>query len=69
LALALDEPKENDDKFETSGVTYLIEKDLLERIGGVKVDFVKEGWRSGFVVSSDKPVSTGPSACGSSCSC
>ena len=69
LALALDEPKENDDRYETAGVTYLIDKKLLEHVGGVKIDFVEQGWRSGFVVSSHKPVTNGASVCGSSCSC
>jgi Fe-S cluster assembly iron-binding protein IscA len=69
LALALDEPKDSDETLSNNGVTYLIDKELHERVGGVNVDFVEQGWRSGFVVSSDNPVSSGPSSCGSSCSC
>ena len=69
LAMALDEPNENDDSYETAGITYLIDKKLSEHVGAVKIDFVKQGWRSGFVVSSDKPVIDSHSACGTSCSC
>jgi Fe-S cluster assembly iron-binding protein IscA len=69
LALALDEPKENDTTYVADGITYMIEKELSDRIGTVKVDYTESGWRSGFTVSSEKPISTGPSTCGSSCSC
>jgi Fe-S cluster assembly iron-binding protein IscA len=67
--LALDEPKDEDFSVEAGGLTYLIEKGLQERLGEVKVDYLEEGWRSGFMVSSEKPFQTGPSVCGSSCSC
>jgi len=69
LALALDEPKENDNSFVNGEITYLIDKNLQERTGDIKVDFLEQGWRSGFTVSASKPVGGGPSACGSSCSC
>ena len=69
LAMALDEPNENDDSHETAGINYLIDKKLSEHVGAVKIDFVEQGWRSGFVVSHVKPVTDGHSACGTSCSC
>jgi iron-sulfur cluster assembly protein len=69
LALALDEPKDTDESVETNGITYLIDKELSDRLGEVTVDYVEEGWRTGFMVSSVNPISSGPSACGSSCSC
>jgi Fe-S cluster assembly iron-binding protein IscA len=69
LAWALDELKENDLSVVLGGLTYLIEKELSEKIGGVKIDFLDQGMRSGFMVSSENPVSTGPLACGSTCSC
>ena len=67
--MALDEPHENDDTYKTAGITYLIDKKLSELVGSVKIDFVEQGWRSGFVVLPDKPVFDGHSACGTSCSC
>jgi len=69
LALALDEPKDSDEHFENQGLTYLIDKNLHTTVGTVTVDFMEEGWRSGFTVRSENPVSTGASACGTSCSC
>ncbi|MFH1135312.1 MAG: hypothetical protein V1816_04425 [Pseudomonadota bacterium] len=47
----------------------MVSKDLLNQVGALKVDFVEQGWKTGFQVSSEKPVSTGPSSCGGSCSC
>jgi len=69
LALALDESKANDSQLETGGITYLIDKDLESQTGLVTVDFVEQGWRSGFMVSSEKPIASGASSCGGSCSC
>lgn len=69
MALALDELKDTDDSYENDGISYLIDKDLLVRLGEVKVDYVEEGWQTGFMVSSSKPLVTDQSACGSSCSC
>jgi iron-sulfur cluster assembly protein len=66
--LVLDEPKDSDDSFEFEGLTYLIDKDLVEQSGGVKVDYVDNGWQQGFVLSSTNPLGGGAS-CGSSCSC
>ena len=67
--MALDEPNENDNSYKTAGVTYLIDKNLLEHVGAVKIDFINQGWRAGFVVLPDKPLTDGQSACGASCSC
>lgn len=69
MALALDELRDTDASYENDGISYLIDKELLVRLGEVKVDYVEEGWQTGFLVSSSKPIVTAPSACGSSCSC
>jgi len=71
--LVLDEPKENDDKYEIDGLTYLIDKDLASTSGKVTVDFVDNGWQQGFTVNAEKPLagdgaSCSTSGCGSSCS-
>jgi Fe-S cluster assembly iron-binding protein IscA len=70
MRLVLDEPKENDDKYEVDGLTYLIDKELSTQSGDVKVDFVDNGWQQGFVLSTAHPLGSGGSSCGStSCSC
>jgi len=63
--MALDEPKENDEIIEESGIKYLIEKDLYERVKPINVDFVESAMGSGFSITS--AMSMG-SSCGS-CSC
>ncbi len=66
--MVLDEPKENDDRFEVDGLTYLIDKDLHRQSGDVKVDFIDNGWQQGFTLTSTNPIGGG-ATCGSSCSC
>lgn len=65
MGMALDEPKDNDEVIEENGVNYLIEKELLERVQPVNVDFVESAMGSGFSITS--ALSQGNS-CGS-CSC
>jgi len=69
MALALDEPKETDITQDYDGITYLLDKELFEKVGNVNVDFVEKGWSSGFVISTKNPISFGGSSCGSGCSC
>ncbi|OGR02784.1 MAG: hypothetical protein A2511_04555 [Deltaproteobacteria bacterium RIFOXYD12_FULL_50_9] len=65
--MALDEPKSNDESVTVSELTFLVDKDLMERCGNIKVDFVDAGYRSGFSVSSTYPLSSGGSCSTSSC--
>jgi iron-sulfur cluster assembly protein len=74
--LALDEPQDGDTTFHQDGLTFLIDQKLLERYGGIKVDFIEAGYRSGFSITSTRPIgSQGGScsyggdsdACGGSC--
>ncbi len=51
------------------GLTYLINKELSLQSGNVKVDFIDNGWQQGFTLTPEKPLASGPSACGSTCSC
>ena len=49
---------------------FVIAQDLLEEVGAIKVDFVDAGYRSGFAITSEKPVpgaGGGCSSCGGSC--
>ncbi len=65
--MVLDEPKETDDQTEFDGVTYLIDKNLSAMSGGVKVDYVDQGYARGFVLTSNNDLGGG--GCGSGCSC
>ena len=67
--MALDEPKDSDSTDEFDGITYLIDQDLSDKVGKVNVDFVEKGWRSGFVISSEKPLGFSMSSCGGGCAC
>lgn len=60
--MALDEPEENDERLEKDGLSFVINKQLLEDIKPVKVDFVETDRGSGFYISSNM------SGCGT-CSC
>lgn len=67
--MALDEPKENDETFEEGGVQFLVEQGLIKTCGTIKVDFLEAGYRSGFSITSENPVSGGGGGCSSgSCS-
>lgn len=72
--MVLDEPKDTDDSYDIDGLTYLIDKDLAQKSGDVKVDFVDNGWQQGFMVSSAMPLDGGGGCSGGcdsggSCSC
>ena len=69
MALALDEPKETDHRFEKDGVVVVLDKKLADQVGTVSVDFVEKGWRSGFVIATEIPLGFDLSSCGSGCSC
>jgi Fe-S cluster assembly iron-binding protein IscA len=64
--MALDEPGENDEAFESSGISYIIAKDLLDKVQPVKVDYVSSAYGAGFKIESSLASGSG---CGSSCSC
>lgn len=71
LRLVLDEAKQTDDSFQIDGLTYLIDKELSQQSGDVKVDFVDNGCQQGFMLSSANPLASegGGCSCGSGCSC
>ena len=64
--MALDEPKEDDEVVNNNGITYLINKALLEKVKPVSVDFAETAMGSGFSINSGLSHAGG---CGSSCSC
>ena len=63
--MALDEPKEEDTVFVEEGVTYMVDKELLERVKPIKVEYVHSPMGAGFHISSNLKQSQ---SCGS-CSC
>ena len=65
LGLALDESGNDDIIFAEQGMTFMVNKDLFERIKPVKIDFVDSPMGSGFQISSSLQ---GDKSCGS-CSC
>ena len=67
IGMALDEPSDNDEIIKDNGVTYLIDKMLLEQAKPISVDFVETETGSGFSISSSLPKGDGCSSC-SSCS-
>jgi len=60
--LALDEPKESDEKFDTSGYLFLVDKELSQQAGSMTVDMTYMG----FTVQSG--LELGGGGCGGSCS-
>jgi Fe-S cluster assembly iron-binding protein IscA len=60
--MALDESQENDTVISDKGVTFIIEKDLLEKVKPICIDFAESSDGAGFKLTSSLPES-----CGSCC--
>ncbi|BCS96049.1 hypothetical protein DSLASN_16810 [Desulfoluna limicola] len=63
--MALDESKDNDEKFEIDGYTYVVEKDFLAQAQPIKVDFLEIG----FKVTSSIKLDSACGSCSTSGSC
>jgi iron-sulfur cluster assembly protein len=50
--MALDEPKDDDETVKNNGVTYIVNKQLLEQVKPITIDFVESGWGAGFSIAS-----------------
>lgn len=66
--MALDEPREEDFIYEKDGITFMVEKELLEKVRPVKVDFIETARGAGYNISSNLS-SCDSGGCGGSCSC
>ena len=64
LALALDEPGEDDTVFEESGFSFCINKELLSLVGSVALDVTPMG----YSVQPECPLPESGGGCGSCCS-
>jgi Fe-S cluster assembly iron-binding protein IscA len=51
--LVLDEPKESDQVFDIESLKIVVEKDLLEKTGPIKIDFVETGGQPSFSIQSN----------------
>jgi Fe-S cluster assembly iron-binding protein IscA len=60
--LALDEPKDTDDVFDTEGYKFIVDKELMIKAQSITVDLSYMG----FQISSN--LELGGGGCGSSCS-
>ncbi|MBN2438522.1 MAG: hypothetical protein JXL20_07965 [Deltaproteobacteria bacterium] len=65
--MALDESTQNDEVFDDRGVTYLVEKDLFERVKPIAVEFITTPRGGGFKLISGLSQQEG--ACGSCTGC
>lgn len=63
--MALDESQEGDEIFTQNGLTFMVEKGLLEEVKPIKVDFVETPRGSGYSITSNlKPADCGGGCCG-----
>jgi len=65
LSMALDEPKDTDNKYTVDNFQYIVNKDFMEKVKPLKVDFTAFG----FKVSSGVDFSAGCSSCSTTGSC
>jgi iron-sulfur cluster assembly protein len=61
--MALDEPKEDDQVFDESGITYIVNKQLLEQVKPIQIDFVKTDRGSGYRISANLSKVRGSCSC------
>jgi len=65
--MALDEPLDTDEVIEDKGITFLVDKVLLQDAQPINVDFITSPNGSGFKLTS--PITAaGGDGCGGSCS-
>ncbi len=65
--MALDEPKDSDEKIECDEFTYLVDKDFLEKVQPINVDFTSYGFHLTCAV--DFSAGSACSACPSAGGC
>ena len=68
LVLGPSQEEANDQAFEVEGVTYLVDRFLLQRTGRIRVDWVDDGIRRGLLVMPENQLQE-MGACPSGCSC
>ena len=74
LGLAVDKRKENDYSHEDAAITLVIDKELSQTCGRVRVDYKEQdsdcgcSGGGGFAIVSEKPLPASSGGCGSTCS-
>jgi iron-sulfur cluster assembly protein len=61
--MALDEPREDDQVFDESGITYIVNKQLFEQVKPIQIDFVKTDRGSGYRISANLAMVQGSCSC------
>lgn len=67
--MALDESREKDETYEISGFTYVVDKDFMEKVQPVKVDFSAMGFHLSCAVDFSRMGGGSCGGCGSSKEC
>ena len=65
--MALDEPRDTDESFAVNGFTFLVNKDFLEKVKPIKVDFTGYGFKVDCNIQFG--ATGGCSGCGSAGTC
>jgi iron-sulfur cluster assembly protein len=65
--MALDESRDGDEIFNQNGLTFMIEKELLEEVKPIKVDFVETPRGAGYAIQSNLQKADGCGGCGGEC--
>jgi Fe-S cluster assembly iron-binding protein IscA len=65
IQMTLDEPQEDDETFHYGGLTFMINKQLLEQVKPVKIDYVRTapGDGAGFSISANLSKAVGSGSC------
>jgi iron-sulfur cluster assembly protein len=61
--MALDEPREDDEVFKESGITYAVNKQLFEQVKPIDIDFVNTPRGSGYRISANLAKECGSCSC------
>ena len=67
MGMALDESRDGDEIFNKNGLTFMIERELLEEVKPIKVDFVETPRGAGYSIASNLKKEDGCGSCGGSC--
>ena len=63
MGMALDEPREGDEVFKESEITYAINKQLFEQVKPIQVDYVETPKGSGYRITGNVAKSCGSCSC------
>ena len=67
--MALDESKDTDQEFDIDGFKYIVDKEFMEKVKPIKVDFIDIGFRLSCSVDFSAGGGNSCSGCGSAGSC